>query len=156
MVTCTREPSMVNAFASSVCGFLLGMIQKRLPKCVVDAVALPTPPIMRFTDFLPRGCNVETLDTPKHFTLVRCHYRWVSTRFKLDIRRSSAGLRPEELRCRSTWTCRCPSYCVCSALNPVTSFRTSPMASVTSTPAIAFTGTLREYVIVLNLVFPPY
>ena len=35
MVTCTRGPSTVRGFASNVCECILGMDQKRQPKCVV-------------------------------------------------------------------------------------------------------------------------
>jgi len=35
----TREPSTVQGFASNVCGCMLRMVQERLPKYVIDAIA---------------------------------------------------------------------------------------------------------------------
>ena len=96
IVLCTWEPLMVRGFASNVCGFIL-MIQRVLPKCVADAVVSLALSIMRFLDLLPRGCNVEAPDAPKHFTPAGCHDRRPPTHFGLDVRRSSAGLHRGEL-----------------------------------------------------------
>ena len=74
MAMCTMGPSMVQGFASSVCGFILEMIRKGRPKCVVDAVVSASPSIIGFVDLLPRGCDMETFDAPKHITLAGCHH----------------------------------------------------------------------------------
>ena len=90
---------MVQRFASNVRGSILLLIHKRLLKCVVDVVASPVPSITKFTDVLPRGCNMETLETPKCPILVGryCCRQWFPTRFGLDVQRPPAVLRPEQL-----------------------------------------------------------
>ena len=50
------------------------------------------PSLMKPTDLLSRGYNVETLDAPKHPTPTRCHYHTLPTYFKLDVRRGSAEI----------------------------------------------------------------
>jgi hypothetical protein len=66
---------MVRRFASSACGFILEMILKGLPKCVIDTVASIASSTTKSTDLLPRSCNVETLDPPERPTPAGCHYR---------------------------------------------------------------------------------
>jgi hypothetical protein len=46
--------------------------------------------------------------------------------------------------------------CAYPKLTPITSYPTSPGASATSIPAVSSMGTSREYVVVLNLISPPY
>ena len=96
MVTCIREPSMTQRFTSNACGFIVGMIHKGPLKCVIEATS-PAPSVTKFTDLLPRGRNVETLDTPKHLTSPGCYYRSLPTHFGLDVRRPSARLHQEQL-----------------------------------------------------------
>jgi hypothetical protein len=71
---CTREFSMVQRFASNVCGFI-PRIHKTLLKCVADAIVSLAPSITRFADLLPRGCNVETVNALQRLILVGCHCR---------------------------------------------------------------------------------
>jgi hypothetical protein len=114
----------------------------------VLSTLLPPPPLsMRFADLLPRGRDVETLDTPKYSTPSGCHHRALPTHFELDVWRGPAGLHQEELRCRPTWACRHLSYCAYPALTPVISYPMWPRASITSTPATSSMGTSREYVV---------
>ena len=40
---------------------------------------------MRLVDLLPRGCDVETLDTPKHLTPAGRYPYTPPTRFELDV-----------------------------------------------------------------------
>ena len=67
---------------------------RRAAKVRINAVASPALSITKSADLLPRGRNVETLDTPKYLTPAWCYYQPLSTHFNLDVRRSSAGLRP--------------------------------------------------------------
>ena len=109
-------------------------------------------PLTKGTGLLPRGHNVETLDAPKHPIPTGCHYHsQVPARFELDAWRRPPGIHPEESQCRSTQARRCSSYFDHPLLTLIVSYRTSLMASSTSTPAMWFMETSREYVVVLTL-----
>ena len=66
------------------------------------------PPLTKPTDLLPRGHNVEILDTPKHCAPTGCQYYSLPTHFELDVWRRPAGIHQGEPRCRSTQTRRRP------------------------------------------------
>ena len=52
----------------------------------------PSSPLMKIAGLLPRGCNVETPDTPKPHTILGCHYHSPPAHFGLDVWRGSAKL----------------------------------------------------------------
>ena len=99
---------------------------------------------------------METLGPPKHPTPPGYYHRPPPTHFTLDAWWAPAGLYQEESRCTPAWTRKCLSCFAYPTLTPVTSCPTSPRASTTSTPAMSFMGTSREYVAVLDLRLPPY
>jgi hypothetical protein len=71
---CTRELSMVQRFASNVCGFM-PRIHRMLLKCVAGVIVSLVLSITIFADLLPRGCDVETVDALQHLAPVGCHCR---------------------------------------------------------------------------------
>jgi len=155
LVTCTGGPSTVQRFAPNARGCLL-FIHKRLLTCVPTLSFLPLlPPLTRLADLLSRGCDLEIFDTPEHRTAAGCHYQPPPAHFRFDVRRGTAKVYQRQPTCGSAWTCVCPSCCVYFMLTLVTSYLMSLMASITSTPAMLFTGTSREWV-VLYLISPQY
>ena len=112
--------------------------------------------LTKFTVPLPRGCDLETPEALKHLAPPRCHYYSPAADFRLDDRWGSLGVHKNPPRCRQTWTCECPSCHVCSTLIRIPSFLILLRAFVTSTPAMWFTGTSREYVTVLDIILLPY
>ena len=155
-VMCTMGPSTVRGSASNACGCTLRRDRKRPLKCVIDA-ATPLFSIANDTAaFLQRGCNVETLDTPKHPAPTGYHHHSSPARFKLDAWWGPARIPREAGRCGPTSTCRCPSGCIYSVPTPVTRSPTLLRASAISTPAMWSMGTSKECVVVLNLISPLY
>ena len=112
----------------------------------------PRPPsLTKLTDLLQRGCNVETLETPKHLTPPGCYHHSPPTRFKLDVWWGPAGIHPETPQrrpaCARGWrSCR-----VYPILTFVTRYPMSLRDSATSTHAMWFTGISRECVTVPDL-----
>ena len=97
----------------------------------------PCPPLLtKLTDLLPRGCDVEAVDTSKHLTPAGHYYYTVPARFKLDGWWGPTGVHQEEPRCRAAWTRGCPSCRVYSLLTCITSYATSLRASATSIPVV--------------------
>ena len=92
--------------------------------------------LTKLTDLLPRGHNVETLDTPKHRAATGYHYHFIPAHFKLDAWRVLAGVHQKALGCKPTSIGRYPSHCAYPMLTPLTSYLTSPKASATSIPAM--------------------
>jgi hypothetical protein len=95
MLTCTREPSMAQGFASNVCGYILRMVQEGLPRCVTDTVVFRAPfafILMRLADLLPRGRYVETLDSPKRSTITGCYDHTLPANLKSDVGWGPAGI----------------------------------------------------------------
>lgn len=85
-VMCMKGPSMIRWFPSNVFG--------RTPrkmwisyKCIVDAIVLPSLSLTRPTGPLPRGHNVETLETPKRCTSRGYHFYSHPTYLRVDARR---------------------------------------------------------------------
>ena len=64
---------------------------------------------MKPVDLLSRGRNVEVLDTREHHTPPGCHPQPVPAHLDLDAWRGPARVYQQEPRCRSAWTCKCPS-----------------------------------------------
>jgi len=87
-------------------------------------------------DLLPRGRNVEALNTSKHSATVRCHYHPFPAYLELDARRGPTGISQGEFWCEPIWTCGCPFSRICPTLTPVASYLTWLRASTTSTPAV--------------------
>ena len=63
-------------------------------------------------DPLPGGRGVETLDTPKHRSLLWYHSRSSPTRLGMDPRRGPVRIHQEPAWRGQTWSRRRPSYCV--------------------------------------------
>ena len=61
--------------------------------------------LTKLTDLLPRGCIVETLDTPERLAPSGYHRRPPPARFEMGVRRQSARTHPEISRFRSAWIC---------------------------------------------------
>jgi len=66
-----------------------------------------SPPLTKSAGFLSRGCNVETVNTPKYLAPAGCHHRSPSACLELDARRGLARVYQEESGCEPTWTCVC-------------------------------------------------
>jgi len=57
---------------------------------------------MKLTDLLPRGHNVETLDTSEYRIPTGCCPHSLPAHFEMDAWWGSAKIHQEQLRCRQT------------------------------------------------------
>jgi len=76
-------------------------------------------PLTKLIDLLPRGRDVETLDTFKHRAAAGYYYHFIPAHFELDAWRKLAGVHREALQRRPTSTRKCPSRCAYPMLTPL-------------------------------------